>query len=201
MSRLQLNKSSLAAQSKNLTTYRRFLPSLDLKRQQLMAERNTARAELAQVKAEIDTLEEKIAHGLPMLGNSDMSLENMVSLKQAEVLSENVVGTHLPKLGRVDFDVTPYSVWEMPHWVDEVVVFLKQRLELELKKQVAQKRVTLLDKAVRTMTQRVNLFEKVLIPQTQTNIKRIKIYLSDEQMAAVVRSKIAKRKRSQVANS
>jgi V/A-type H+-transporting ATPase subunit D len=68
-------------------------------------------------------------------------------------------------------------------------------LELKILAKVNEQRLSLLDKAVQTITQRVNLFDKVLIPETESNIKRIKIYLSDEQMASVVRSKIAKRKR------
>jgi V/A-type H+-transporting ATPase subunit D len=82
-----------------------------------------------------------------------------------------------------------------PHWVDNVVAILKEMLELKVLVKVNKQRLALLEKAVQTITQRVNLFDKVLIPQTEANIKRIKIYLSDEQMASVVRSKIAKRKR------
>jgi V/A-type H+-transporting ATPase subunit D len=45
---------------------------------------------------------------------------------------------------------------------------------------------------LRTTSQRVNLFEKVKIPETGENIRTIQIYLGDEQTAAVVRGKIAK---------
>ena len=60
--------------------------------------------------------------------------------------------------------------------------------------QVERRRLALLDEAVRKVTQRVNLFEKVLIPRTKEHIRKIRIYLSDAERAAVVRSKIAKRK-------
>ena len=43
-------------------------------------------------------------------------------------------------------------------------------------------------------TQRVNLFEKVKIPECRENIRRIGIYLGDMDTSAVVRSKIAKSK-------
>jgi V/A-type H+-transporting ATPase subunit D len=43
-------------------------------------------------------------------------------------------------------------------------------------------------------TQRINLYEKVLIPQCKENIRRIKVYLGDQQTAAVCRAKIAKAK-------
>lgn len=44
----------------------------------------------------------------------------------------------------------------------------------------------------RITSQRVNLFEKVMIPTAKANIKKINIYLGDQQTAAVVRGKIAK---------
>ena len=74
-------------------------------------------------------------------------------------------------------------------------------LELCIQEQVLVRRLTLLTTAVNTITQRVNLFDKVLIPRTTANIKRIRINLSDEEMAAVVRSKIAKRNRAEMVAS
>jgi V/A-type H+-transporting ATPase subunit D len=47
---------------------------------------------------------------------------------------------------------------------------------------------------LRITTQRVNLFEKVMIPQARENIKKIQICLGDMQTAAVVTGKIAKEK-------
>jgi V/A-type H+-transporting ATPase subunit D len=81
-----------------------------------------------------------------------------------------------------------------PHWVDVLVERLKEAVWLHQKLNVSKKRVDILEYAVRKITQRVNLFEKVLIPRTRNNIKKIQIFLGDAERAAVVRSKIAKRK-------
>ncbi len=54
--------------------------------------------------------------------------------------------------------------------------------------------VRLLDAELLATSQRVNLFEKVKIPETEENIKKISIYMADQQVSAVVRSKISKRK-------
>ena len=51
MSRLALNKAELQKQQRALKTYRQFLPSLDLKRRQLLAERAAAREEAATARA------------------------------------------------------------------------------------------------------------------------------------------------------
>ncbi|MGD9170998.1 MAG: V-type ATP synthase subunit D, partial [Candidatus Thiodiazotropha sp.] len=42
MARLALSKSSLSVQNRRLKTFERYLPSLDLKRRQLIAERAKA---------------------------------------------------------------------------------------------------------------------------------------------------------------
>lgn len=194
MARLQLNKSSLARETRNLGNYERFLPSLDLKRQQLMAERAKAVEELEATQREIAAFQQQIGRDLPMLANLDVDITDLVSLTDVRIGTENVVGTHLPRLERIEVEVRPYALLARPHWVDNVAVVLHDMLELRVRAQIEERRVALLDAAVKTITQRVNLFDKVLIPRTRSNIKRIKIYLSDEEMAAVVRSKISKKK-------
>lgn len=193
MARLQLNKSSLAREVKSLRTFERFLPSLDLKRQQLMAERAKATRTLAATRKEIDGFRKQVGRKLPMLSNLDVDLTDLVKITTARLGTENVVGTHLPVIERIEVAVRPYALLAKPHWVDNLAAMLHDMLELRIRVQVEERRLALLDAAVKTITQRVNLFDKVLIPRARSNIKRIKIYLSDEEMAAVVRSKIAKR--------
>ncbi len=194
MARLQLNKSSLARETADLRTFKRFLPSLDLKRQQLMAERAKAARIVAASRAAIEDLRGQVGRQLPMLANQDVDLADLAAIKDVSLVTENVVGTRLPAVGQVEIAVRRYALLARPHWVDAVVARLSDMLELRVKEQIAVRRLALLDAAVDTITQRVNLFDKVLIPRTESNIKRIRIYLSDEEMAAVVRSKISKRK-------
>ena len=195
MARLQLNKSSLANEMKNLQTYQRFLPSLDLKRQQLMAEKADAIATLEKLRKSNSDREKTIGKRIPMLANLDVSMDDVVRVESVQLTEENVLGTILPVVENVTFTKKKYSLLTKPHWVDNVVAELTEHLNERVKLLVQQQRVERLDEAVVTITQRVNLFDKVLIPKTLSNIKRIKIFLSDAQMAAVVRAKIAKKKR------
>ncbi len=196
MARLQLNKSSLARETTVLKSYERFLPSLDLKRQQLMAERAKATEEVGMLEAQVAEFASKVGRDLPMLGNDEINLEGLVRLTDYQLGSENIVGTMLPTLDKIEVEVASYSTMVKPHWVDDVARLLHDMLTARLQVQVAKQRVALLNKAVTTITQRVNLFEKVLIRNARANIKKIRIYLNDEEMAAVVRSKISKRKRA-----
>lgn len=194
---LALNKSSLKQQRDQLKMFRRFLPSLDLKRQQLLAALKEARHALADAQRDIDALDSELADILPLLGSSTIAaqdLASLVSIRSVRVEEQNVLGTQLPVAREVEFDVKDYSSLVTPFWVDLLVEKVEKLAELQVHLQVREERVKRLDYAARKITQRVNLFEKVLIPQAAENIRRIVIFLSDQERAAVVRSKIAKSK-------
>jgi V/A-type H+-transporting ATPase subunit D len=195
MARLALSKSELSRQTRQLKTYERFLPSLDLKRKQLMAERARARGRLLETEQLIGKLKERVQERLPMLSNREVDLDGLVGLEGVELERENLVGVMLPVVGDVRVKVREYGLLAKPHWVDVLVEELREALRLHVQRDVQRLRVKLLEAAVRKVTQRVNLFDKVLIPRTRSNIERIRIHLSDTERAAVVRSKIAKGKR------
>ncbi len=195
MARLALNKATLTRQARQLKSYQEFLPSLDLKRRQLLLAQSEARWQLADTQQQLKALEPAIAEQLPMLSGERVDLSGIVSVRDLDLAEENVVGTRLPRLERVHFHVRSYGLLGKPHWVDKVVDYLKQALRLRVEIQIAEQRLKRLEEAVRIITQRVNLFEKVLIPRTQAHIKKIRIHLSDAERAAVVRSKLAKAKK------
>ena len=197
MAKLQLSKSSLSKESANLKTYQQFLPALDLKRQELMRQRAKAKRTLAQSKLDLDKLILTMADEIPMLSNDKVDLEGLVTVNAVDLETENIMGAHLPILKTVSVEIRNYSFLAKPHWVDGVAAKLKKLLTLQIQLQVEEQRLELLESAVRTITQRVNLFDKVLIPRTRKNIKKIKIHLSDVERAAVINAKLAKSKRLQ----
>ena len=194
MAKLQLSKSALAQEQKSLKTFQRFLPSLDLKRQQVMAERAKAERALAETRREIERFRKEAGEKLPMLALGEVDLTDLAKLKKVTLGTENVVGTRLPKLEEIEVEVRPYALMGRPQWVDRTAEILRDMLELRVRVQVEERRLELLEQAVKTVTQRVNLFDKVLIPTAKQNIKRIQIYLSDLQTAGAARSKLAKKK-------
>lgn len=201
MPRLQLSKSSLSREGANLKTYKQFLPSLDLKRQELMIQRAKANKALAQTKQNLEQITSTMAEEIPMLSNEKVDLTDLVTLKKVDLGKENIMGAHLPLLNSVEVEVREYSFLAKPLWVEGVVAKLKELLRMQIQLQVEEQRLKLLNAAVRTITQRVNLFDKVLIPRAQKNIKRIKIYLSDAERAGVINAKLAKNKRLKEAKS
>lgn len=194
MARLALNKSSLARESTQLAEYRRFLPSLELKRLQIMAERAKAREAAARLDADYEQLFTELAESLPMLANRHVPLEGLVRLKDVVRGEQNLSGTLLPVLDDVEIETEPYSLLARPHWVDAYVAGMRDLLRLHLEREIARERIEKLIEAEAVISRRVNLFEKVLIPQAEKNIRKIRMALADAERDAVVRAKISKRK-------
>jgi V/A-type H+/Na+-transporting ATPase subunit D len=191
---ISLNKTSLKEQRDHLEMYQRFLPSLDLKRQQLIADYQHARRIVADTERELEETVTAQSGLLELLGASGQDLSGLVAVESVSVVDENILGARLPVLKDVAFRTTDYSMLAKPFWVDFLVELLKSACRLTIRRDIERERVRRLGEAVRRITQRVNLFEKVLIPEAEQNIQRIRIYLADAERAAVVRSKIAKAK-------
>jgi V/A-type H+-transporting ATPase subunit D len=193
MAQLNLSKTRLTKEKANLAMYRQYLPSLDLKRQHLTAERNKTQARIAEIEADINRRVEGIGAAIPMLADENIDLKGLVTLKAVKIDERSVVGQRLPNLEAVEVDVAGYGYLARPQWVDLVAERLKDILRLQVEARVTQQQVALLDAATMKITQRVNLFDKVLIPRAKDNIRRIEIALGDLERSAVVNSKIAKR--------
>ena len=197
MAKLSLNKAALHSESAKLKRYQQYLPSLELKRQKLVAERAKGWAQFEATQQRMADCRKHVAESLPMMAYRDIDLSELVIIKTLDVDTENIVGIQLPVLNRVELAQKPYSPYLKPHWTDAVVVQLSQMLELQCHHHIQQKRLDLLNAAVKKVTQKVNLFDKVLIPKTQHNIRKIRIFLSDAERADVVRSKLTKQLRAQ----
>jgi V/A-type H+-transporting ATPase subunit D len=193
---MTLSKSSLQQQRTRLQLFKRFLPSLELKRQQLTAEYKKAQQALAEAERGADQASRSLPALLPILGSTSMKLSGLVRVRRVDLAEENVLGLRLPTLRVVEFDEAEYSPLATPFWIDDLVVCLKEVATYRLRLQVYRERVARMQGAVRRVSQRVNLFEKVLIPNAERDIARIQIFLSDVERAAVVTSKIAKGKRA-----
>ena len=192
MARLKLSKASLQQELVKLKLYEKLLPSLELKRRQLAIELDKARKEYAATRAEVERLEARVGAELPMLANTEIELKDLVKMTALDIGQENVVGVRLPVLKEVECQVAEYSPLAKPAWVDALAERLVDAAAARTRIQVAAERVRILGRAERRITQRVNLFEKILIPRTRKSIERIQIWLGDMGRAAVVQAKLAK---------
>ncbi len=195
--RISRNKNALKQQRDQLATYRRFLPSLDLKRQQLLAAWKSARDQRAAAEVDLQAEEQAMTGVLSLLGSSTYASRDLATLIRVEtvkVSEENIAGARVPRLDTISFSREDYSTLAFPFWVDLLLDGLQRVAEKRWILLTARQRETKIAEASRKITQRVNLFEKVLIPEARRNIKLIRVAMSDEERASVVRSKLAKRK-------
>jgi V/A-type H+-transporting ATPase subunit D len=197
VAKLALNKSGLQKEREHLRLYQQLLPSLDLKRRQLTLELGRAREQMAQIQGEVRDFASETAQQLPMLANREIDLSGIVQIQSIQMGEQNVVGVKLPVLENINFQIQEYSRLAKPPWVDFALAKLQKYAEIKITLQVAAERVRLLEIAERRITQRVNLFDKILIPTTKKNIQKIQILLGDAEREAVVRSKLTKARHKQ----
>ena len=194
MAKIKLTKNEQKVQKDALKMYNRYLPTLVLKKQQLQTEIRTIDQKAREVRAARAALEKEFDAWIAVFGEEEAFKPEMVTVKNIKKGWGNIAGVAIPIYEGADFSRGDYDLYETPLWIDMAADRMEKALSLDLEAEVLDEQVRLLSKELRTTTQRVNLFEKVKIPETKANIKKITVYLGDEQVAAVVRSKISKKK-------
>lgn len=193
MVKATLGKKDLQKEKQRLKLYVKLLPSLDLKRTQLMAAYAKAKNEKEIIKAETEEILADVAKTLPMAANRDVKLEGLVKISRRVIEEKSVVGIKVPFLKEVLFEDSEYSMLATPVWTEAYIALMKRAVEERIRSQVMSLRIEKLGHAVRRITQHVNLFEKILIPAAKKNIQKIHIILGEAERNAVIRSKLAKR--------
>ncbi len=193
MSKIKLTKGELKRQRDALKQFSHFLPVLQLKKQQLQMEIFRVRSELKRKVHEIDVYENEISEWAGLLNEGTDFIAPSIK-GEAITSTANIAGIGIPVFERIDFEDAEYDFFETPLWTDMAIEKLRKLKTLLAEEDVLKSQIEVLQKELRMTTQRVNLFEKVKIPECRENIRLIKIYLGDQQTNAVGRSKIAKNK-------
>ncbi|MBR0374704.1 MAG: V-type ATP synthase subunit D [Mogibacterium sp.] len=196
---IKLTKNELKKQKDNLKQFQRYLPTLQLKKQQLQSVIMKIRQELEQKEAEriqmIGDLDEWVAvFAENEIFDEEKRLEMLVQPDRVISKDVNIAGVTIPSFEELTFKDINYDVADYPLWVDTAVFKLREIARLDALVSTLRKQTELLEAELRTTSQRVNLFEKVKIPEAKENIRVIQVYLGDQQTAAVVRGKISKKK-------
>ena len=194
MTKIKLTKNELKVQKDALKMYRRYLPTLTLKKQQLQSEIRTIEAKAKAVRKERQNLEFGFREWIAVFSEIDAFPKGIITVSNIRKGKGNIAGVDIPTFEGADFKRGDYDLYETPLWVDIAANHMEKAMSLDLEAEVLDEQVRLLEIELLSTSQRVNLFEKVKIPETEENIKKISIYMADQQVSAVVRSKISKRK-------
>lgn len=192
---MKLTKTELRDQQVKLHQLERYLPTLQLKKAMLQAQASEVRGEIALLEKEATRLEELVRSSSPLF-EQDLGLP-MKAIGQVQRLGkhyENVAGVELPIFEGLTFQPLHYSLLGTEPWLDHLVDLVEKAKTAYAKVTIAIEKKEAIEKELREVSIRVNLFEKILIPRTLENIKKIKVFLGDQQLAAVARAKVAKKK-------
>lgn len=201
MAKIKYTKTEQKHQQDSLKQFNRFLPTLQLKKQQLQQEVRLSVEKLSVNRAARKEALEKLSGVLSFFCEPSEAerLTSLVEVRTIATSSINIAGITIPVFEKVEFADIRWDLLHTPWYTDECVAALKESLSLRAEGKVLEKQYQLLLAELTTTTQRVNLFEKVKIPECKENIRRIKIQLGDMETSAVARSKIAKNKSQKLA--
>ncbi|MCR5760963.1 MAG: V-type ATP synthase subunit D [Sphaerochaetaceae bacterium] len=196
---VKLTKNELKTQKDSLKQFQRYLPTLQLKKQQLQIVIRDINLELEKKNSELLAMQNGLDDWIAVFAENSLfedalRLDKLIRPESVVTGTDNIAGVRIPVFRDLTFKDVEYNVEDYPLWVDTAVFRLKDIARLSALVKTLQRQVELLEKELRTTSQRVNLFEKVKIPEAKENIRVIGIYLGDQQTSAVVRGKIAKKK-------
>ena len=192
MAKIKHTKNELKAQTDALKRFQRFLPMLQLKKQQLQAEIAAISAKLQDVLDQETAARQRLERWIALYSDPDVLTENLVHFSGVRTAQGNIAGVAIPFFEGIDAEPAELDPYRTPAWADDAQDMLAELTELRARADVLTRQRELVQEELHTTSQRVNLFEKVKIPECRENIRVIRIFIGDEQTAAVVRGKIAK---------
>lgn len=200
MAKLKLTKTELKYQRDQLKQFTRFLPTLQLKKQQLQMEIRLSNERIAENERREKQTVDNLSAWLAIFGQDDAaaSVQKLLKIRKVNCGQSNIAGVNVPVYDSTDFEVAPYDLFSTDPWLDDAIAAVKSVVEIRIEREIIREQLRLISQELRTTTQRVNLFEKVKIPETKENIRKIQISISDNDISAVARSKIAKKKLQEV---
>jgi len=200
MARIRHTKNELKAQREALERYLRYLPTLQLKKQQLQLV-------VRRVEGEAESLRRRMEEHMQAAGpwvqlfSEEFRPEEYLKVSRVELEEGNVAGVDIPVFRQVVFQRVVPDLFLTPSWYDDALELLENLITLQVQYLVLQEQLRRLREELRVTTQRVNLFEKVKIPECRENIRIIRIFLGDQQTAEIARAKVAKRKSTEKVRS
>jgi V/A-type H+-transporting ATPase subunit D len=190
---IKFTQGELKRQRDALQQYERYLPTLQLKKQQLQLEILHQQSAFRERRNSLSEKEKSAESWVGLLVEAP-EIKRWLVPNRTITAKKNIAGVDVPVFECVDFSAAEYDLFLAPFWMDAGLEALREMVSLREEVRVIEKGISVLRHELRITTQRVNLFEKVKIPGTKEAVRRIKIHIGDQMTSAVGRSKIAKNK-------
>ncbi len=197
--KIKLTRPELKFRRDRLARFQRYLPMLKLKQQQLQTMLREVAARVQRAQQALDEVAGRLSRYRTLLADrAGIPLEQWSRPERVRTGRRNIAGVDVPVFEDVEFPAARYSLFGTPAWVDQALADFRQQSRRQAEYDVVREGESLLQRELARVIQRVNLFEKIMIPQDREAIRRIRIKLGDEMAAAVGRAKIAKGKLAKV---
>ncbi len=194
MGKIKLTKGALKRQRDSLQQFRHYLPTLQLKKQQLQMKIMEARRLREGKRADLNQKVEEVSRWVELLADPAVDLKEWIAPEKVLIDTMNIAGANVPVFKAINFKQPELDFYSTPFWVDRAIEELQLVMTYVAEIDVVEQRIMVLKQELRITTQRVNLFEKIKIPECLENIRVIRIYLGDQQSNAVGVGKVAKKK-------
>ena len=194
MAKIKLTKNELKAQKDALKRFTRYLPTLELKKRQLLVEIQNIQKEIERLQGENERVERDVAQWVAVFADETVDPFEYVEIKELLTGTGNIAGIDIPLFEDLIFKDIEYDYFTTPLWLDAGLKVVKEQARRQAEWEICQKQQQLIEEELRTTIQRIKLFEEVKIPEARENIRIVHIFLGDQMTAEVVRGKIAKKK-------
>jgi V/A-type H+-transporting ATPase subunit D len=194
MAKIKLTKNELKTQKDALKRFTRYLPTLELKKKQLLVEIQNIQKEIERLQAENERVEREVSHWVDVFADEAVDLSDYIEVDELKTGTGNIAGIDIPVFEDLTFKEIEYDYFDTPLWIDAGIKVVKEQMRRQAEWEILQKQRELIENELRTTIQRIKLFEEVKIPEAKENIRVIQIFLGDQMTAEVVRGKIAKKK-------
>ncbi|MDZ7337664.1 MAG: V-type ATP synthase subunit D [candidate division KSB1 bacterium] len=193
MAKVRLTRIELKRQKDNLRRFLRYLPTLELKKQQLLQEIRSLQRTREALVADIERVNGEVRQWADVFAE-EVGLPGLVRVAEVVTDTGNIAGIDIPLFSSIRFEDVPYDLFTTPLWVDRAIAVCKEQIERRVRLGILERQLAILQEELRVTIQRIKLFEEIKIPEAQENIRVIQIFLGDQMTAEVVRGKIAKAK-------
>ncbi|MBL7133678.1 MAG: V-type ATP synthase subunit D [Phycisphaerae bacterium] len=196
--KIKLTRPELKCQREALERFEHYLPMLKLKQQQLQLTVRKVQQKRRAVQAAMRAAEEKFRlYSAVLADRAGVNVRQLGKPSEVQATTTNIAGVTVPVFEDVKFPEAIYSLFATPPWVDRALVDLRDISRHGAEEDILRRQCQMLQRELTKIIQRVNLFEKVKIPEAREAIRVIRIKLGDEMTAGVGRAKIAKAKLAQ----
>ena len=191
MAKVKLTKNELKQQKENLKRFQRYLPTLELKKKQLLQVIHKIGREIEHIQTDIDSLNNQVKKWVDVFAQ-DIDIGGFIQIEEIKEGEDNVAGIDIPVFEDVIFKNIDYDFFSTPLWIDKGIQVCQEQIKSNIEIEILKRQQEILQEELRTTIQRIKLFEEIKIPEAEESIRQIRIFLGDQQTAEVVRGKFAK---------